>query len=687
MSEAYRAFISYSHADEMWAAWLQRSLERYRVPSRLRAARPGLQRRLYPVFRDREELASSGDLSESIRSALARAEALIVICSPAAAASRWVNEEIRQFRALAPDRPVLCLMVAGNPDNASGDCAFPPMLLRDDSGDALPEPLAADPRDQADGRRGALLKIAAGLLGVGVDTLRQRDQQRRLRVASGVAALASVVAIVTIGLAINAQLAREEAELRRGQAEGLISFMLGDLRSRLQPLGQLDMLDAVGEQAMQYFAELGDRGTAEEVLARAMALRQIGEVRFQRAQLKEALEAFTESRGIAAALHEQYPAQDRYLFELGQAEFWVGYVGWEQNRLDLAAEAMQTYMSHTRTLLERDPANADYRLELAYALANLGAIARQQRDFPRALQYFQDSVVAAELLYEADPENTLLPKTLSEGWSWSGSTLEDLARLADAEAAFEKSLGFASAAYELSGSPLDREQASDVATFLAETHMAQGEVEPALQRYREALAIFKDLVRHDPTNVRWEISLYRTQRKLAELAVAGATTGPDPAELQAVVNKLDALVERDSSAASPRRQLALALRVQALDELAAGRPELAVARAQRARDVLAAGEVDLGTQGTDAALVSETLGLAAAAAGMAGRARAAWQAALQALPEAEVQTLLQKTLHARLAFRLGRTAEVQGVIAELKALGWADPRYPLPAAESGGSLP
>ena len=685
MTHAYRAFISYSHEDEAWAGWLQRGLERYRVPSRLRAARPELPRRLYPVFRDREELASSGDLADSIRAALERAEALIVVCSPAAATSRWVNEEIRQFRLIAPNRPVLCLMVAGNPDPASGDCAFPLALRHDDADTPLPEPLAADPREHADGRRGALLKIAAGLLGVGVDALKQRDQQRRLRVASGVAALASVVALVTIGLAINAQLAREEAELRRVQAEGLIGFMLGDLRSRLQPLGQLDMLDAVGEQAMKYFAELGDKGSEEEVLARAMALRQIGEVRFHQGQLEQALEAFSESRDIAAALHENYPQQDRYLFELGQAEFWVGYVGWEQNRLDVAAKGMQTYMTHTRKLLERDPSNTDYRLELAYALSNQGAIARQQRDFQRALQYFQDSVEAAQLLSDSDPDNATLLDMLSEGWSWVGSTLEDLIRLAEAEAAFEEGLGFATAAYAVSASPLYREQEGDMAAFLAESLLSQGEVEPALQRFRESLAIYQELVQHDPTNARWELALYRTRRKLAEVAMAATTGGPEPAELQAIISALDALVQLDGSAAAPRRQLALAVRVQALSELAAGRPELALAQAQHARGVLAAGEVDLGTRGTDAALVSETLGLTAAAAGDSARAHAAWQAALDALPEAAEQDMVQKVLNARLLARLGRAAEAQDVIVELTALGWADPRYLLPTTGSDGS--
>src|SRR5690348_4271128 len=53
----YWAFISYSHSDERWAAWLHHVLETYRVPAPLAGgptrdgARP---RRLFPVFRDRD---------------------------------------------------------------------------------------------------------------------------------------------------------------------------------------------------------------------------------------------------------------------------------------------------------------------------------------------------------------------------------------------------------------------------------------------------------------------------------------------------------------------------------------------------------------------------------------------------------------------------------------------------------
>ncbi len=97
----YKAFISYSHEDEEWAKWLHKTLESYRLPRRLigQTTEQGtVPSRLSPIFRDRDELASATDLGKAIRAALAASERQIVICSPAAARSKWVNEEILAFR-------------------------------------------------------------------------------------------------------------------------------------------------------------------------------------------------------------------------------------------------------------------------------------------------------------------------------------------------------------------------------------------------------------------------------------------------------------------------------------------------------------------------------------------------------------------------------------------------------------
>jgi hypothetical protein len=170
MSEfRYKAFISYSHQDEPWGRWLQRALEGYRV-SRHLVGKDGefgkIPARISPVFRDREDLSTSTDLTHSISREMSQSETLVVICSPAAARSRWVNEEIRYFQSLGRGDRVYALIVDGEPGAADPeqDC-FPAALVMQEDG-SRGEPLAADVRKWADGKLLAKLKLISAILGI-----------------------------------------------------------------------------------------------------------------------------------------------------------------------------------------------------------------------------------------------------------------------------------------------------------------------------------------------------------------------------------------------------------------------------------------------------------------------------------------------------------------------------------------
>ena len=119
----YWAFISYSHADKRWGDWLHRALETYRVPKHLvgkTEAFGPVPRRLYPIFRDREELSASSSLGTNIERALQQSRSLIVICSPDSATSLWVNEEIKSFKSLGREDRILALIVEGEPNASDG---------------------------------------------------------------------------------------------------------------------------------------------------------------------------------------------------------------------------------------------------------------------------------------------------------------------------------------------------------------------------------------------------------------------------------------------------------------------------------------------------------------------------------------------------------------------------------------
>lgn len=226
----YEAFVSYRHAarDRAWAKWLHAGLESYRVPDTL--VRRGLRARLGRVFRDEDELSASTSLSEEIEQALRASRHLIVVCSRATPASRWVNEEVLRFRQLGREQRIRVLLVEGEPHES-----FPPALHQLVSsgpgqppptppGEALDsaEPLAADVRPQPGEsarliRRLALLRLIAPLLGCRFDDLRQRESERALRRLRAIVG-AAIAAVVIVGaLAATAVIQRNRATQRLTQ--------------------------------------------------------------------------------------------------------------------------------------------------------------------------------------------------------------------------------------------------------------------------------------------------------------------------------------------------------------------------------------------------------------------------------------------------------------------------------------
>jgi tetratricopeptide (TPR) repeat protein len=228
----YRAFISYSHRDTRWADWLHKGLESYRPPKQLvgTATPHGIvPKRVSPVFRDREELSSATDLGEVLNAALRNSACQIIVCSPNSAQSHWVNEEILAFKRLGREDRIFCLIVGGEPNatdmpGREAEECFPPAArfrLGPDGqlSDARTEPIASDARPGKDGRQNAKLKIIAGLLAVGFDSLRRREQQRRNRRLFVVACASVAGMVVTSGLAGYALIQRAAAQRQTLRAE------------------------------------------------------------------------------------------------------------------------------------------------------------------------------------------------------------------------------------------------------------------------------------------------------------------------------------------------------------------------------------------------------------------------------------------------------------------------------------
>lgn len=247
----YRAFLSYSHDDMATARLLHRKLEAYRLPAKFvgRITPAGVvPNRIRPIYRDEDESPASSNLSAQILGALRDSAYLIVICSPSAAKSEWVNEEIRVFKAMGRSDRILCVIASGEPSASRRDEAlqtcYPPALLREQelevierpgeasrTHDSLVGPSAPDLRPGAS-RRLALLKVVSGLVGLGLDDLKQRDLERRNRMLMVFGLAATVMSAGLTWLTLDwkkAQIdAKQQAEVAFAASKRLVARRIAE---------------------------------------------------------------------------------------------------------------------------------------------------------------------------------------------------------------------------------------------------------------------------------------------------------------------------------------------------------------------------------------------------------------------------------------------------------------------------
>jgi hypothetical protein len=213
----YDAFISYTTAsnsrgfspDAAIARKLARALESYRFPASLkRKYGKTIPKRLSRVFLDGDEMRASPDLRDELLKALRKSKTLIVICSPRARHSRWVNEEINIFKQVCGHDKIFPLLIEGKPK------ADP-----EDTASAFPDPLMEGKKEPGAANlcknpfKMEKLRLLAAIVDCNYDDLYQRHKERALRrgivLSAGVAILSILIATSSVLTVINAKRATE----------------------------------------------------------------------------------------------------------------------------------------------------------------------------------------------------------------------------------------------------------------------------------------------------------------------------------------------------------------------------------------------------------------------------------------------------------------------------------------------
>lgn len=666
----YRAFLSYSHSDRVFAGWLHRALESYRIPSRFVGTSTEFGQvpsRLTPIFRDREELSASHSLSEAIEAALSQSSALIVVCSPAAATSHWVNEEIRFFKRLHREARIFAVIAAGEPGasdmpgHEAEEC-FPPALLFRVGADGeltgnRTEPIATDFRASGDGRRLGKLKLVSGLLGLRLDNLVQRESQRRQRRMAYVAAASVAGMATTSGLAIAANQARQEAQLQRieaerqrAEADGLVEFMLTDLRGKLEPVGRLDVLKSVGDRALDYYVRQKlEELDGDSLGRRARAMLLVAEVGDLQGNSEAARRGFAEAARSTAELLRREPDNWQRLYDHAQSEFWLAYDAHNRGDNRAALPHFLAYRDLGRRMMRIDPQKLESQVELASAEVNLGVALARERRLEEALASFEQ---AAATFTNIRPRTRDVVLNLNQALGHKASALYALGDNASTLTTRRQQLDI------LGRAPLsnrDREVQEASAVVLAQSgiaHLADGDLEAANRSLRIAVEKWDDLVALDPAN-----SLWQGERNSARMwqAVLLSAADPDAARkgLTAVIKDQRDLIETSSDWVHKVNLLRMIAFDRALGGRASRSRETVIAEAWSRRETLKTDE----RAALAAVLISEGDRLASSDA---GRANSIWREAFDLLSEDEraTWTLIQ---HARVDRRLGQRPRVSGI--------------------------
>ncbi len=581
----YRAFISYSHADTAWAKWLHRGLEAFRIDKDLvgRETPPGIiPKSLRPIFRDRDDFTAGHSLTEQTLAALDASAALIVLCSPAAAKSTYVTEEVRLYKARHPDRPVIPLIVGGKPGDPELEC-FPPSLrfTLDVDGkitDERLEVLAADAREEGDGKNLALAKVVAGLLDVSSDDVfrrAERERRRQGRVRNGVVGF--IAALVLVGVFFGWQ--AQQSQQRLSEIEAIVAqYSFVGTAEAAVPGAKQSLTDAItsiahGAARDPRYAKALDLLKANKPEEAEPLLAAVAEDKKKAAatQNKEAAEAYRNLASIAAIYEPQksraYFAEAAALdpdnvegmyyhgwFQLqagslGDAEtafqrvlgtakqgnkiwvFWsrIGIGDIHQDRGDLASalDEYRTAGKMAKPMAESDP---EWQRGLAIVYGDIGDILQQQLHFAEALKYYRDKMDIAYRLVKADPESFLALSDVAIAAFQVGRALELQHNRKDALAAYKVGLAIFGHLAKADPDNVELQQsASGASSRVGDVMAAQGNLKDAMVAYQGALTISERLAKADPDNAALLHWLYYSRQKIGQVLMrqgdlAGALT-------------------------------------------------------------------------------------------------------------------------------------------------------------------
>jgi tetratricopeptide (TPR) repeat protein len=511
------------------------------------------------------------------------------------------------------------------------------------------------------------------MLGVGLDELVQRDQTRRHRQLAYLAAGSLAGMAVTSTLAVTAIQARDSAREQRRQAEGLVQFMLGDLKDKLEPIGRLDALDGVGARVLAYYSKQDMSELSDAALTqRSKALSLMAEVANLRGDTDGSLRLYREAMAGTGEAVRRNPNDPERLFEHAQNVFYVGEIEALQGDNRAAEAAFREYKRLAERMIALAPDNMKYRMELQYATFNLGIVLYKERRFAQAEASFGQALRTIQALASADPDNTDYQQNLPEAFGWLADAKMSEGKISDAVALREQQAALlAQLLSKTHDEAFYRLRLAKANQALGQLYAMQGRFDAAAQRARAAIDDANLLISVEPENMRSIEFAMKAHLTLADILLEGRDRSASAAETNSACTSVSALLSRQKVSPAGQAGLRDCWLMRARIAAAAHSNEDALTAAGRA--VAAAKSVksaDPADDGFSLANAYRLLGDVEKSLGNGAAAQQAYATALAALPKGAAERPAEVEEHAVILDRVGHEGEARQMTARLGQIGY-----------------
>ena len=331
-------------------------------------------------------------------------------------------------------------------------------------------------------------------------------RRHRAAVAVGGVAVAVVAAIATASVRyIIAE--RRVAEHNRADAEELMSFMLTDLREKLQPIGKLDLLRTVADKARAYYRERPDEHTADARAKQVLAHENLGRVLAGQGELAGALVEYRDALRLADELAAEAPGDAEHAHQQSVAHRLVGDALEHGGDTTSALAEQQAALAIAERVFVMNPANAQAIDDQIESRLALGGLLEQRGESAVAIAEQRTATALAEQL-EARAPTVDHEHVLFTCYGKLGRSLDDHGVAGEALASYRRAEALASA--RVARAPADSDAQHDLSRTeddIGALLAADGDLAGALTELRAAVAIAARLAALDATNVSWQREL------------------------------------------------------------------------------------------------------------------------------------------------------------------------------------